>query len=658
MVAPTISDALRPLAFLLGRWRGTGTGSYPTIEPFSYSEELVFEHVGEPYLLYSQESWDAITGEPVHFERGFLRPGADPGTIELVLAHPIGVTEVEPRPRGRDDPDAGGGSRGRGPDGDRAARVGASETLRHRRRRDDLHARHGDRRDRDDPPLGGRGAETAVNLKRLWLFACVAGLVGGAVLYLADQHAAADAVWAATTVLGGAPLIVDVVRSLARHELGVDVIAILAIGGCLGLEEYFAGAVLAVMLATGQALDAYAEGRAHRELSSLLARAPQQVHRYEDGALQTRSIDTVALGDRLFVKTGEVVPVDGVLEGDAVLDESALTGESRPVERPRGELVRSGAVNAGPAFDLRATATAADSTYAGIVRLVEAAEREKAPAVRLADRYAAWFIPITLVIAGGAWAATGDPLRALSVLVVATPCPLILAVPIAIVAGISRSAKRGIIVKGGGALETLARATVLLFDKTGTLTSGVPRLADVETFGDVGADELLRLAASLDQVSPHVLATAIVHAARERGGELTFPEDVDEQYGAGISGTVDGTTVTLGKATFVAGGRPLPAARARRPPAHDAGRFVLRVRRDRRGGRRRADRRRPDPTGLASRDPDTSPRGHPTRRHGHGRPSRRGRVGRRCARGGPDPVRACARTRRSRRSRPSARKAS
>jgi len=397
-----------------------------------------------------------------------------------------------------------------------------------------------------------------VNLKRLWLYACIAGLVGGAVLYLADRHAAADALWAATTVLGGAPLVVATVRSLARGELGVDVIAILAIGGCLGLQQYVAGAVLAVMLATGQALEEYAEGRAHRELSSLLARAPQQVHRYEDGELQTRSIDTVVLGDRLFVKTGEVVPVDGVLEGDAVLDESALTGESRPVERPRGDLVRSGAVNAGPAFDLHATATAADSTYAGIVRLVEAAEKEKAPAVRLADRYAAWFIPITLVIAGGAWAATGDPLRALSVLVVATPCPLILAVPIAIVAGISRSAKRGIIVKGGGALETLARASVLLFDKTGTLTSGVPRVADVETFGEIGANELLRLAASLDQVSPHLLATAIVHAARERGNELAFPEDVHERYGAGISGTVEGRTVALGKATFVAGDRPLP----------------------------------------------------------------------------------------------------
>jgi len=397
-----------------------------------------------------------------------------------------------------------------------------------------------------------------VSWTRVWLAACVAGLALGEVLVLVDRAPAGHAVWAATTVLGGSPLVIDVVRSLTRSEFGLDLIAILAIGGCLALQEYAAGAVLAVMLASGRALEEYADRRAHRELSALLERAPSQVHRYEDGELQTRDVDDVVLGDRLFVKTGEVVPVDGVLEGNAVLDESALTGESRPVERPRGDLVRSGAVNAGAAFDLHATATATDSTYAGIVRLVEAAEKEKAPAVRLADRYAMWFIPVTLAIAGAAWLATGDPVRALTVLVVATPCPLILAVPIAIVAGISRSAKRGIIVKGGGALETLARSTILLFDKTGTLTSGIPRVADVEAIATVAPDELLRLAASLDQVSPHVLATAIVRAARERGGELSFPTDVEERYGSGITGVVDGRTVTLGQASYVAAGAPMP----------------------------------------------------------------------------------------------------
>jgi heavy metal translocating P-type ATPase len=395
-------------------------------------------------------------------------------------------------------------------------------------------------------------------LDRVWLVCSIVGITVGGVMWIAGAHDGAQVVWAATTVIGGIPLVVDVVRSIARREPSVDFIALLAIIVSLWLDEYLAGAVIALMLSTGQALESYADRRAHRELSSLLERAPQLVHRYEDGELRTRPIDQVVLGDLLFVKTGEVVPVDGVLEGDAVLDESALTGESRPVERPRGDLVRSGALNAGAGFDLHATSTAADSTYAGIVRLVEEAERQKAPAVRLADRYALIFVPVTLVIAGVAWAISGDPIRLLSVLVVATPCPLILAVPIAVVAGISRAAKRGIIVKGGGALETLARGKTLLFDKTGTLTSGIPQLADIETFGPVGTDEVLRLAASLDQVSPHVLATAIVRAARERDLDLSFPEDVAERYGAGIAGVVDGRKVTLGKGGFVTGGGPLP----------------------------------------------------------------------------------------------------
>ena len=392
---------------------------------------------------------------------------------------------------------------------------------------------------------------------RWLLVGSIVGVCLGGALWLAGEHAAANGVWAITTVMGGVPLLIHVVRSFARREFGVDVIAALAIIGSLALAQYLAGAVIALMLSTGKALEAYADRRAHRELSSLLSRAPRIAHRYDDGALVDVPIDDVRLGDRLFVKSGEVVPVDGVLETPGVLDESALTGESRPVERPRGDLVRSGAVNAGAAVDLHATAIAADSTYAGIVRLVREAESQQAPSVRLADRYALIFVPVTLVLAAAAWAISGDAIRALSVLVVATPCPLLLAVPIAIVAGISRSAKRGIIVKGGGVLETLARGTTLMFDKTGTLTSGVPEIADVESFGPLPPDELLRLAASLDQVSPHVLASAIVRTARERDVELAFPEDVDEVYGAGIAGSVEGRKVSLGKASFVSPGASL-----------------------------------------------------------------------------------------------------
>ncbi|HYZ12499.1 MAG TPA: heavy metal translocating P-type ATPase [Actinomycetota bacterium] len=393
----------------------------------------------------------------------------------------------------------------------------------------------------------------------VFLALSVVGIATGGAFRLAGSAHAADLAWAITTAVGLVPIVWEVVAGVARRQPGVDVIAVLAMGGALALGEYLAGAVIALMLATGRSLEEFADTRAHRELSALLERAPRTAHRYAGAELRSISIEEVGPGDRLLVKRGEVVPVDGILESEnAVLDESALTGESRPVECVRAERLRSGAVNAGESFDLRAVASARESTYAGIVRLVEQAQREKAPFVRLADRYALVFVPVTLAIAGGAWAITGDAVRALAVLVVATPCPLILAAPIAIVAGISRAAKRGIIVKGGGSLEALARGTVLLFDKTGTLTAGAPELTDVELFGGGDPAEVLRLAASLDQVSPHVLAGAIVTAARRRDLPLTFPIEVREEGGSGIRGIVDGRTVALGKASWVAHGGPLP----------------------------------------------------------------------------------------------------
>jgi len=392
-----------------------------------------------------------------------------------------------------------------------------------------------------------------------FLAASVIGVVMGIVLHMAGHPRAGDVAWAITTAVGILPVAWEVLVAIRHRQAGVDLIALLAMAGALTFGAYSAGAVIALMLASGRSLENFADSRAHRELSSLLERAPRNAYRYMEDDLETIPIDEVMPGDLLLVKPGDVIPVDGVLaSGNCVLDESALTGESRPVERSEGDQVRSGAVNAGGAFDLRATVTAAESTYSGIVRLVEEAQRQKAPFVRLADRYALLFIPVTLVIAGLAWAISGDPVRALAVLVVATPCPLILAAPIAIVAGISRAAKRGIIVKGGGALETLARGTVLLFDKTGTLTAGVPEVSDVEVFDEVGGDELLRLAASLDQASPHVLAGAIVRAARQRGLELAFPDDVHEEHGAGIEGRVDGRGVSLGKMSWITRSMTLP----------------------------------------------------------------------------------------------------
>ncbi len=398
------------------------------------------------------------------------------------------------------------------------------------------------------------------------LILTLVGLVAGLLLIWAGEDELAAWAWIVPSVVVGVRLAWSIVRDLLAGEAGVDVIAVLAIGGALALGELFAAAVIAVMLATGEALEDYAEGRAHRELTALLGRAPQQVQRHRGDGLETVAIGEVQPGDRLLVRPGEVVPVDGVVRGaPAVLDESALTGESRLITREDGDTVASGVVNGGGPFDLVAIATADASTYAGIVRLVEAASVAKAPFVRLADRYALIFVPLTLGLAGLAWIVSGDPTRALAVLVVATPCPLLLAAPIAIVAGISRAARRGIIVKGGGPLETLARARVVLFDKTGTLTAGRPNLASIESV-DGDQDRVLRAAAALEQASPHVLAAAIVRAARKRDLELPVPSDVVETPGAGVAGTVDGRRVAVGSAAFVAadGGLPMWARELRR----------------------------------------------------------------------------------------------
>ena len=389
----------------------------------------------------------------------------------------------------------------------------------------------------------------------------LAGLVVGALSYLAGYAEAAQWAWSGATLVVLGPAIATAATGVLRREAGVDLIAVLAMVGALVLGERLAGAIIAVMLAGGGALEQFAVFRARRELSALVGRAPRIAHRRSGADLVEVAVAAVVPGDVLVVKPGEVVPADGlVLSEHAVLDESALTGESRLVRLESGEAVRSGGTNAGAPFELRVTAPAADSTYAGIVRLVRAAEESKAPFVRLADRYAVGFLAATLVLAAAAWIAGGTPIRALAVLVVATPCPLILAAPAAIIAGVSRAARHGIIVKGGGPLETLARVAVLLLDKTGTVTAAQPRVAAVETIGAEAVAEIVRLAASVEQLSLHPYAPAIVLEARGRGAELHFPQDVGERVGEGIAGTVDGRRVAVGQFEFVAPG-------ATRPPA-------------------------------------------------------------------------------------------
>ncbi len=388
---------------------------------------------------------------------------------------------------------------------------------------------------------------------QLLLFASSAVLLlGGGAAWLLRAATVSTSLWVAGTVLGLVFSIAWTVGAIRRREPSVDIIALLALAGALWVNEPFAGAMITVMLASGQLLEARAAARARRELSLLVERAPRTARRRLEGGVVEVGVDEVSRGDRILVGTGEVVPVDGRLVSGGILDEAALTGESLPVERPAGDEVRSGVVNAGPPIELVATSVAAESTYAGVVRLVEQAQASSAPFVRAADRIAVVFVPLTLLLAGVAWALSGDPLRAVAVLVVATPCPLLLAAPIAIMAGLSRAAHIGVIVKGGGALERLSAGRVILFDKTGTLTQGQPTLSDVVTASNhVDADEVLRLAASLDQVSPHVLASSIVTAATRRNLTLAMPEDVQEVHGYGLCGRVDGHEVRVGKAEWI-----------------------------------------------------------------------------------------------------------
>jgi heavy metal translocating P-type ATPase len=380
-----------------------------------------------------------------------------------------------------------------------------------------------------------------------------AGLAAGVVAKLTGLGDWAALIWAAVTVPVLFALLIEIVTSLRRGELGLDIVAALSMSAALAFGETLAASIVALMYAGGQYLESFAERAARREMTALLSRVPRTAVRHRDGQLEEVALDLLLPGDRVLIRRGDVVPVDGtVAEGVAVLDQSAITGESLPVHFKLGDSILSGSTNAGEAFDLTATRRAADSTYAGIVRLVEAAQRSRAPMSRLADRYAILFLAVTVALAGAAWALTGDPIRAVAVLVVATPCPLILAVPVAIVSGLSRAAKLGILIKGGKAIEMLAQVKSVVIDKTGTLTVGQARIVATRVAGGMATDELLRVAASLDQASKHVIAQTVVAEARGKGLSLAVPSDVVETPGEGIVGRVDGRRIMVGGPRFIA----------------------------------------------------------------------------------------------------------
>ena len=391
-------------------------------------------------------------------------------------------------------------------------------------------------------------------LKLLLVLISALGLAAGFLAPYFGLNALQATIWGLAAAFVLLFLAREILTSLWRGEFGLDIVAALSMSGALYFGETLAAAVVSLMYSGGQLLENFAEARARSEMNTLLGRVPTKALRYLDGNLSEVRIEELVPGDRILVRQGEIVPVDGkVASGRALLDQSILTGESVPVYRNVGDDVLSGSSSLDMAFDVIAIRPASQSTYAGIVRLVKAAQEAKAPMVRLADRFAMWFLALTVLLAGGTWMITGEHLRMLAVLVSATPCPLILAVPVAIISGISKAARRGVLVKGGPVLETLARASVLVIDKTGTLTEGRARLVDVHSSGRRSADEILRLAASLDQASQHVIAKSIVEAASERGLTLSMPVRAKEMAGSGIEGHVDGKRIIVGGGDFVRG---------------------------------------------------------------------------------------------------------
>jgi len=382
-------------------------------------------------------------------------------------------------------------------------------------------------------------------------FVVITVIIGG-ILTLLGQIDAAHIVLASSALLITVPLVLGMIQDIRSGTYGVDILAVTAILSAILFKEYWAAIIIVFMLTGGEALEDYAERRAQAELTALLERAPQKAHVIRGRKEIDIPVGEVIVGDKIIIKPGEVVPVDAVvLEGISDFDESSLTGESLPVSKTIGQDLLSGSVSIDGSITAKALQTVENSQFSQIIKLVKAAQAGKSPFVRMADRYAVPFTLMAFTIAFGAWALSGDSLRFLQVLVVATPCPLILGAPIALISGMSRAAKHGIIIKNGSALEQLARVKTMGFDKTGTLTQGVPEVKNVAVYNAFKEAEVLKLAATLEQVSNHVLASAIVNYARSKKISLSKPKHVKEIAGRGLSSVIAGKRVLVGRLSLL-----------------------------------------------------------------------------------------------------------
>ncbi|WP_225047984.1 heavy metal translocating P-type ATPase [Lacticaseibacillus kribbianus] len=386
------------------------------------------------------------------------------------------------------------------------------------------------------------------NYRRLWAVLAVS------VVAVICEFALHEALWAQgiITILGSfiaLLMFIDMVKTLRSGSFGVDLLAITAVVATLAVGEYWASMIVLLMLTGGDALEDFAATKANADLKSLLDNTPTTAHRQRGDQLEDIDVDDVVVGDVIVVRPGELVPVDGIVAaGDSMVSEASLTGEAKPVSKTVGDTLLSGTVNGDAALTVTVTHTAADSQYQSIIKLVKESEARPAHFVRMADRYAVPFTLLAYVIAGIAWAVSGDPVRLAEVLVVASPCPLILAAPVALVSGMSRTSRAGIIVKSGTAIEKLAQAKTVAFDKTGTITQGVLAVDRVTPANGYAAAEVLNLAASAEQQSGHILARSLVEKVEAKN--LQPATDVSEETAAGVRATVAGKLVLAGKASF------------------------------------------------------------------------------------------------------------
>lgn len=354
-----------------------------------------------------------------------------------------------------------------------------------------------------------------------------------------------------TLFIGAIPLWYSLIQDIRKGSFGVDLIAGVALVSTFLIGQYLAGVVVLLMLSGGHILEEYAMRRAKREMKALLSRTPEFVHIKTATGITDIKIEDVVIGMEVIIKPGEIIAVDGmIIEGTSSVDESVLTGESVPMTKKVHDRVFAGTQNTDGVLLVRVDIDPKETKYQSIIELVRLAQESKAPIVRLADTYSVYFTIITFTIAVIAWFISHDVVRVVSVLVVATPCPLILATPIAMLSGMSKSSQRGIIIKDGGALEKLSRVSTFVFDKTGTVTLGEPVVSSITAF-ERDENTILTLAASLDQLSSHVLARALTAHAREKNISLSYPTAFTEAFGDGVIGTTNNETLFFGKKAFV-----------------------------------------------------------------------------------------------------------